>query len=180
MKAEALHHAHLRTRPPRRHLPFPVPRGPQATPPWAGLTESTSRLISNVSNFPTPVATPRSGPPSCPFSPGHCGNLLRVSGLPPTLNSFSRLRAFSDVLSVPACVHATLPQSCLTLCDLWTVAGQAPLSTGFSRQEHRSRLPCPPPGHLPDPGTQPPSLPSPALAGRFFTTSAIWDRPKIF
>ena len=33
----------------------------------------------------------------------------------------------------------------------WTVARQAPLSMGFSRQEHWSGLPCPPPGDLPDP-----------------------------
>ena len=35
---------------------------------------------------------------------------------------------------------------------LWTVACQAPLSMGFSRQEYSSGLPCPPPGDLPDPG----------------------------
>ena len=34
----------------------------------------------------------------------------------------------------------------------WTVTYQAPLSMGFSRQEHWSGLPCPPPGHLPNPG----------------------------
>ena len=34
----------------------------------------------------------------------------------------------------------------------WTVARQAPLSMGFSRQEQWSGLPCPPPGGLPDPG----------------------------
>ena len=56
----------------------------------------------------------------------------------------------------------------------WTVAHQAPLSMGFSRQEHWSELPCPPPGDLPDPGTEPTSLTAPALAGRFFTTSATW------
>ena len=41
-----------------------------------------------------------------------------------------------------------------------TVARQAPLSMGFSRQEYWSGLPCPPPGDLPDPGIQPapPSL----------------------
>ena len=38
---------------------------------------------------------------------------------------------------------------------LWTIARQAPLSTGFSRQEYWSGLPCPPPGDLPDPGTEP-------------------------
>ena len=43
---------------------------------------------------------------------------------------------------------------------LWTIARQAPLSMGFSRQEHWSGLPCPPPGDLPDPGIEPvsPSL----------------------
>ena len=34
---------------------------------------------------------------------------------------------------------------------LWTVARQAPLPMGLSRQEHWSWLPCPPPGHHPDP-----------------------------
>ena len=53
----------------------------------------------------------------------------------------------------------------------WTVAHQAPLSMGFSRQECWSGLPCPPPGDLPDPGNEPVSLRSPALAGGFFTTS---------
>ena len=58
---------------------------------------------------------------------------------------------------------------------LWPVARQAPLSMGFSRQEYWSELPCPHPGDLPNPGTQPGSLASPALAGRFFTTSATWE-----
>ena len=37
----------------------------------------------------------------------------------------------------------------------WTVACQAPLSMGFSRQEYLSGLPCPPPGDLPNPGIKP-------------------------
>ena len=37
----------------------------------------------------------------------------------------------------------------------WTVALQAPLSTGFPRQEYQSGLPFPSPGHLPDPGIEP-------------------------
>ena len=52
-------------------------------------------------------------------------------------------------------------------CDPCTVACQAPLSVGLSRQEHWRGLPCPPPGDLPDPGIKPGSS---ALAGRFFTT----------
>ena len=46
----------------------------------------------------------------------------------------------------------------------WTVARQAPLSMGLSRQEYCSGLPFPPPGNLPDPGIEPGSLTSPALA----------------
>jgi hypothetical protein len=41
---------------------------------------------------------------------------------------------------------------------------------GFSRQEHWSGLPFSLPGDLPDPGIEPKSLTSPALAGRFFAT----------
>ena len=48
------------------------------------------------------------------------------------------------------------------------VALQAPLSMGFSRQEHWSRLPFPSPGGLPNQGTEPTSLMSPAFAGGFF------------
>ena len=53
----------------------------------------------------------------------------------------------------------------------WTVACQAPLSMGFSRQEYWNGLPLPPPGDLPDPGIKRSSPVSPALAGRFFTTA---------
>ena len=54
----------------------------------------------------------------------------------------------------------------------WTVALQASLSIGFSKQEYWSGLSCPPLGDLADPGIEPVSLKSPALAGGFFTTSA--------
>ena len=62
---------------------------------------------------------------------------------------------------------------------LWTVAHQSPLSLGFPRQEHWSGLPFPSPGHLPDPGIEPTSLKSPALVGRFFTTSATREAQTI-
>ena len=53
---------------------------------------------------------------------------------------------------------------------LWTVAGQALLSMGFSRQEYWSGLPCPPPGDLLHPGTEPVS---PASASGFFITEPL-------
>ena len=69
---------------------------------------------------------------------------------------------------------ATSLQSCQTA-TLWTVARHAPLTMGFSRQEYWSGLLCPPPGDLPDPGIEPASLTSAALAGRLVTTSATWE-----
>ena len=56
---------------------------------------------------------------------------------------------------------------------LWSVASQAPLFLGFSRQEYWGGLAFLPPGDLPDSGIKLVPLPSPALAGRFFTSSAI-------
>ena len=46
---------------------------------------------------------------------------------------------------------------------------------GFSRHEHWSGLPCPPPGDLPNPGNELMSLIPPVLAGGFFTTSSTWE-----
>ena len=45
----------------------------------------------------------------------------------------------------------------------------------FPRQEYWRGLPNPPPGDLSDPGIEPASLTSPALAGRFFTASTTWE-----
>ena len=60
---------------------------------------------------------------------------------------------------------------------LWTVAHQAPLSMGFSRQEYCSGLPCLSSGDLSDPGIEPAPLISPAVVGRFFTTGTTWESP---
>ena len=56
----------------------------------------------------------------------------------------------------------------------WTVAGQAPLSMGFSRPEYWNGLPCPSPCDLPDPGIESMPLTFPELAGGFFTTTTTW------
>ena len=55
----------------------------------------------------------------------------------------------------------------------WTVVRQAPLSVGFSRQEYWNGLPFPPPGDLPNPGTESVSPKFPALTGRLLTTSTM-------
>ena len=68
------------------------------------------------------------------------------------------------------CLCVKSLQSRQILYDLWTVAHQAPLSMGLSRQEYWSGLPCLCPGDLPNPRIEPVSLMSLALAGGFFNT----------
>ena len=63
---------------------------------------------------------------------------------------------------------------------LWTVAHQVPLSMGLYKEEYWAGLPCPPPGNLPNPGIEPASLMSFALAGRYFTTSATWEAHLVY
>ena len=60
--------------------------------------------------------------------------------------------SFKILERLPA--YLLVVQSCSTLSDPWTVARQAPLSKGFSRQEYWSGLPFPSPGDLPDPGVE--------------------------
>ena len=72
--------------------------------------------------------------------------------------------------------------SCFSLvrlfATLWTVAHQASLSMGFSRQEYWSGLPCPPPGDLTDPGIEPASPVAPALWATSLPLSH-WGSPYI-
>ena len=83
------------------------------------------------------------------------------------------------------CIHIASVRACVLSCfsrvrlfaTAWTIARQAPLSIGFSRQEHWSALPRPPPGNLPDPWIEPAPVKTPALAGRFFTTGITWEAP---
>ena len=83
--------------------------------------------------------------------------------------SFSLLH---KIPCVGCLLHAKLLSHVQLFATLWTIARQTPLTMGFSRQEYWSRLPCPPPGDLLDPGIKPWLLTSPALADGFFTTSA--------
>ena len=67
-------------------------------------------------------------------------------------------------------MHACLVSHVQLFVTPRTVAHQAPLSMGISRQKYWSGLPFPTLGHLPDPGVKPMSFVSPVLAGGFFTT----------
>ena len=69
---------------------------------------------------------------------------------------------------MPVCAHVQL------FATLWTVTHQAPLSLEFFRQEYWNWLPFPTPGDFPNPGIESPSLGSPALVDKFFTTVLTW------
>ena len=75
------------------------------------------------------------------------------------------------------CSHAVLCSVTSVMSDSVTygLSHQAPLFMGFSRQKYWNGLPCPPPGDLPDPGTEAVFLTFPTSAGGFFTTSATWE-----
>ena len=88
---------------------------------------------------------------------------------------------FFRVMCVCVCVCVV----CVCACALspvwlftmpWTLACQAPLSMGFSRQEYWSGLPCPPPGDLPNPGMEPRSHVS-CISRGFFISSVTWKVP---
>ena len=61
----------------------------------------------------------------------------------------------------------------------WPGAGQTSLSKKCSRKEYWSGVPFSTPGILPDPEIEPECLEPPALAGRFFTTSATWEADDV-
>ena len=117
----------------------------------------------------SPISGPGRGPPSCniiisilldrKMRPRKvtCPGQLLVSG------RVSHLAQESVLLST---VCAQLLSRVQLFATSWTVAHQAPLSTGFPRQEYQSRLSFPSPGNLPNPGIEPASS---ALAGRFIT-----------
>ena len=119
------------------------------------------------------------------------GSLIHVPSFPrslPHLSILSGITFQAVYLHLNLCLWVCLYSFiiCMLVCakllwrvwlfvSLWTVAWQAPLAIEFSRQEYWSGLSCPPPGDLPDPGIDPTSLTSPALAGGFFATSATWE-----
>ena len=73
-----------------------------------------------------------------------------------------------------ACV---LSQSCPTLCSPMDCSSPGSSVHGISQAKILEQVAFPNRGDLPDPGTELVSLGSPALAGRFFTTSTTWEAP---
>ena len=93
--------------------------------------------------------------PSCPYK-----DTCPWTQHPPSIQDDLTLSAYVHALSVMSSSFVTL----------WTIAYQAPLSMGLSRQEYCSKLSFPPPENLPDPKIKSTSLASPSLAGRVFVS----------
>ena len=74
------------------------------------------------------------------------------------------------------CVCAWLLSCVRLFATPWTIAHQAPLSMGVSRQEYWSGLPCPPPGDLPNPGIKPrsPVLQADSLSSEPLGKFTVW------
>ena len=130
-------------------------------------------------SLPIPIRYQLTSSPTCIVRPCRFPNILPLIAE----GNIHVFIAFQDILhqqlfhrkevfkvNVLSC--AKLLPLCLTLCS-----PAAPLSLGFSRREHWSGLPCPPPGGLPDPGIKPMSRTSSALAGGVFAASATWEAP---
>ena len=78
------------------------------------------------------------------------------------------------------CVYAQSFQSCMTFCNQWTRACQAPLSMGFSRQQFWSGLPCPPLGASSWPRNWTHVSGISCIAGRVFTHWTTWEAPCVY
>ena len=103
---------------------------------------------------------------------------IPLLGIYPDKNSNSKRYMHPDVHSSTTHnsqdMHAKSLQSCLTLCNPMDCRLPGPTVHGIFKARI-SRLPFPSPGDLPDPGIEPTSPTSPALAGGFFTTSNTWE-----
>ena len=91
-------------------------------------------------------------------------------------SSFQKIPTLFHFLLIQSFMITCMPAKSLQCVTFCKPMNQAPLSTGFSRKEYCHGLPFPLPGDLPDPGIKLASpIASPALIGRFFTTSTTWE-----
>ena len=89
-----------------------------------------------------------------------------------------KLTALEDTRFPFLCVSAKSLSHVRLFVTLWTVSRHTLLFVRFSRHEYWSGLPCPPPGDLSDPGVEPISVASLALAGGFFLSLCHLGNPE--
>ena len=103
----------------------------------------------------------------------HSSPFKSVSSLRPTVPSFHWPPPRTATLHQGMCAKSL--QSCPTLCNPMDCSLPGSSVHGILQARILQWVACPPPGDLPDPGIEPVSLPSPALAGGFFTINATWE-----
>ena len=109
------------------------------------------------------------------MSPALAARFFTASATWETPESITKVLVSQFVLGCFSCFsHVQL------FLTLWPVAHQAPVPMGFSRQDYWCGFPCSPPGDLPYPEVKLESLMSPALEGRFSTTSTTWETPNSY
>ena len=114
--------------------------------------------------------SPFDNPDSFQYIPSFFPKSLWMGSYSFQSNDFCLMISDKDQNRLHVCACAQLLSGVQLFVAPETVAHQAPLSMEFSRQEYWCGLPLPAPGDLPDPGIELPSLASPPLAGRLFTT----------
>ena len=129
-------------------------------------------FVTSVSHLLTSTSeNPLARLPSVPLVTRYCTHLgSQESFSTKGFGSQARIEADESEKNQGRVCKLCVPSHVRFFSTLWTVAHQAPLSLGFSRQVYQSGLPFPPPRDLPSPGIKPTSLMSPVLAGGFFTT----------
>ena len=105
-------------------------------------------------------------------------NFKAVSPARPGLQQPAASLTLALTANLGTTARVTPLQLCQTQCGPRDRSPPGSLSMGLSRQEYWRGLPRPPPGDRPDPGIEPESLTSPAVAGGFFITSATWEAPR--
>ena len=90
----------------------------------------------------------------------------------------SRAASWGEVICCDFCCCCLVSKSCLSFATPWTVSPPGSSVHGVFQEEYWRQLPFPPPGDLSNPGIEPESLGSHALAGGFFTTEPP-ERPLL-
>ena len=132
-------------------LPSPGPSTPP-TRPWPSGAGGPPWTVSHQSGPSPAVPDPAVSVSGWPPAPSHC-----TRGLPTRQGPRTQPRAEADGVGVQGRGERSpnMERGVLTAAATYTIACQAPLSMGFSRQEYRSGSPCPSPGDLPNPGMKP-------------------------
>ena len=152
------------TFPPSSGHPHSLARGPLPTSKQQHCTDSFSYLITLTRTLQPPLSTFKD---NC-----DCVETMRImqANLPTLKSAISNL-----IPSISPLRWCSVAQLCPILCGPTDYSPPGSSAHGIFQDRILEGVPFPVPGYLPNPGIEPESLVSPALTGRFFTTSTTWE-----